>query len=404
MRNHWNNKLKAGIGWGAPVLLLCLGAAIGGCLDEPAPWVPDVCHLEPCADVKGDNEEQCWICPAGTERCFEPGCACEPLCDGRQCGPDGCGGECGECAGTNDWCDEEGQCICRPDCDTAECGDDGCGGSCGTCEGTQDKCIQGVCICQLDCEGRECGADGCGGLCGSCGAGESCVDGLCGDNSECGAQSECQYNMVHIPDTDWCMDSFESSNEDYAEFLVAKNKLTNKCSHDVYGEGPCIDEEANQGRIRHSSGTWISEHPDRLLPVVGVTWVGAFEACAAQCKVLCPQDIREKACTRGYTLDYPYEDDYGGFNEKVCNGADAETPPELWVPGGPGYCEGGYDDLFDLTGNAWEWIDSCKDGACLSAGGGFQSPSWNLDCMATKYAPPFEGMADRGLRCCHKLD
>ncbi|HEY0883445.1 MAG TPA: hypothetical protein VGD87_18055, partial [Archangium sp.] len=60
---------------------------------------------------------------------------CTPSCSGRACGSDGCGGQCGSCAPTEN-CDAAGQCSpavsCSPDCTGRSCGDDGCGGSCGT--------------------------------------------------------------------------------------------------------------------------------------------------------------------------------------------------------------------------------------------------------------------------------
>jgi hypothetical protein len=43
-----------------------------------------------------------------------PGCSCTAQCTGKQCGPDGCGGSCGECDG-GATCDQQGQCIAPPD-------------------------------------------------------------------------------------------------------------------------------------------------------------------------------------------------------------------------------------------------------------------------------------------------
>jgi len=83
---------------------------------------------------------------------------------GKQCGDDGCGGSCGECAGVQDEC-QDGVCICVPDCDDKWCGGDGCTGNCGKCVGPQEECQFGKCICVPDCEGKTCGNDGCGGLC-----------------------------------------------------------------------------------------------------------------------------------------------------------------------------------------------------------------------------------------------
>ncbi len=61
--------------------------------------------------------------PSGT---FPMACAgCEPRCDGRTCGDDGCGGSCGECSG-------DIACVggtCREDCFECEPGEIGCDGT-----------------------------------------------------------------------------------------------------------------------------------------------------------------------------------------------------------------------------------------------------------------------------------
>ena len=73
--------------------------------------------------------------------------ACTPACEGKMCGKDGCGGDCGECPG-GQTC-SGGQCLCVPDCQDKSCGDDGCGGSCGACDDgnpcTDDACWEGAC-------------------------------------------------------------------------------------------------------------------------------------------------------------------------------------------------------------------------------------------------------------------
>ena len=163
-------------------------------------------------------------------------CQCFPDCEGKQCGDDGCGGECpgckpweycldgscepdptvlckdGECElkdyyiGPGKWgkvdCGScpvglgcvDNKCVaedCINPCKDKECGPDGCGGSCGQCMGPQDSCIDGACECQPACESGQCGmSDGCGGTCGCmvnlndcvgdvCAPLESCEDGVC---------------------------------------------------------------------------------------------------------------------------------------------------------------------------------------------------------------------------------
>jgi len=126
-----------------------------------------------------------------------PADICLPDCNGKVCGDDGCGGNCGECM---NWCDphcdlaevpysdpslcmQDGTLcaqVCCPNCCGKQCGNDGCGGLCGQCEGPQEMCDQGQCLCQPICDGVECGDDGCGGSCGACDDGWHCSpQGLC---------------------------------------------------------------------------------------------------------------------------------------------------------------------------------------------------------------------------------
>ena len=121
---------------------------------------------------------QCGQCPSEEEgsaqsQCNEEtGLCCTPDCEGKQCGPDGCGGECPEtCEGVCDpltgLCGENGPCT--PQCDDKACGPDGCGGTCpDTCDGECDPAT-GICdnsgTCVPNCIDKLCGDDGCGGEC-----------------------------------------------------------------------------------------------------------------------------------------------------------------------------------------------------------------------------------------------
>jgi len=99
---------------------------------------------------------------------------CEPQCEGKSCGDDGCDGQCGQCGGEN-VCGEDFKCHlhCAPKCKEKQCGDDGCGGSCGGCPFNM-ACMDGFCACKPQCEGKGCGPDGCGGQCGECAQGYQC--------------------------------------------------------------------------------------------------------------------------------------------------------------------------------------------------------------------------------------
>ena len=179
---------------------------------------PDVCTPDCEGKVCGDDGcgGDCGQCPVN-HLCLEFVCECVPACEDAECGPDGCEGICGECSETEECV--EGQCQCAPDCDGKDCGDDGCGGTCGDCDG-QDECIDDLCVCQPWCDGVDCGTDGCDGVCGECTPPDACEDGVCvcqpectdincgfdgcgGECGECGAQEECVEGLCTcIPECD----------------------------------------------------------------------------------------------------------------------------------------------------------------------------------------------------------
>ncbi len=153
---------------------------------DPSGQYPYDCSFAPCepsCEGKECGDDGCGgQCPPGcdaTETCVNGHCepVCEPSCEGKECGDDGCGGQCLPGCEAGETC-VDGQC-CAPNCQGKECGDDGCGGSCGTCPAGEVCSTQGICECKPDCTGKVCGDDGCGGSCGECGAGETCVAGQC---------------------------------------------------------------------------------------------------------------------------------------------------------------------------------------------------------------------------------
>lgn len=70
---------------------------------------------------------------------------CEPRCAGRECGPDGCGGNCGTCPPGRE-CSISGQCIDSSSSDPCrECLE--------TCRGLPGCCTGCGCICEEECGG-----------------------------------------------------------------------------------------------------------------------------------------------------------------------------------------------------------------------------------------------------------
>ena len=117
--------------------------------------------------------------------CHNGACCVPQSCSaiGKECGSgwdDGCGGKknCGGCSvQPNSYCTQSGICLCTPDCGGKECGSDGCGGNCGGC-GYGVMCWEGAC-CVPECGAGDCGSDGCGGQCGLCDETEVCHMGKC---------------------------------------------------------------------------------------------------------------------------------------------------------------------------------------------------------------------------------
>ncbi len=183
------------------------GICVGECADQCGGCGGDeFCGNGLCSAANGEDCTTCYTdcpCPDGAE-CKAGECvACEADCDGKECGDDGCGGDCGQCL-PNEKC-IEGNCKIEPggfgapcqfndECESGLCFPTEVGGVC--TEFCIEECPPGwecliwedtlpdpmfVCqsdVCNPDCLDKECGDDGCGGSCGACPEGE-CVDGEC---------------------------------------------------------------------------------------------------------------------------------------------------------------------------------------------------------------------------------
>jgi len=175
-----------------------------------------------CEDMCGGSPGTCYCdascfdygdcCPDVCDFCdMFPQCGCEPQCDGKECGDDGCYGSCGDCPpgfGCNaDFQCEEGFCDWEgeiPDC-YGNCGPeiwvgDGICDDGGDFGGIDFNCEEfawdgGDCEpCVATCEGKACGDDGCGGSCGGCPEGLFCAGYQCTDAFDCGDLYACLIN------------------------------------------------------------------------------------------------------------------------------------------------------------------------------------------------------------------
>ncbi len=138
--------------------------------------------------------------------------ACQPDCEGKPCGNDGCGGSCGTCpAGLECALGASGRPLCAvpksplgapctqgSSCESGICaalqtgGETVCAQPCSLLCPSGMRCDLnapgnpepgvGLCVpmeCQPSCGGKECGDDGCGGSCGACPSGGVCEAGAC---------------------------------------------------------------------------------------------------------------------------------------------------------------------------------------------------------------------------------
>jgi hypothetical protein len=145
-------------------------------------------------------------CNTATNKCE----ACVASCSGKQCGDDTCGGTCPPGCGANSSCEAatglckvcttvmcNGVCCaqgqicdsktlacadCTPTCDGKDCGDNGCGGQCGSCLVLQvcqsNKCVACPSL-PMQCNGASCGLDPNNCVCGTCSSDKYCSSGKC---------------------------------------------------------------------------------------------------------------------------------------------------------------------------------------------------------------------------------
>ncbi len=152
-------------------------------------------------------------------------CDCQPECTDKDCGPDGCGGQCPPGCGADQVC-QSGVCectglecggaccasgevcfadaCCAPDCSGKECGTDGCGDSCGACPGSlscdadgQCGCEAGLIPCGTECVNPDSDVDHCGDCDSACTSPQVCASGTCADTCDPG-QTDCDGSCANL--------------------------------------------------------------------------------------------------------------------------------------------------------------------------------------------------------------
>ena len=196
-----------------------------GCIEKPAPWMPGDGGLQDGA--KGDSH----IADGGADvrRDF--------LTDSRRSQE------------VADLFREGAVSDCTTSCDGKQCGDNGCGGSCGEC--AQDQvCDQGQCLkyCTFVCkfQERECGPAGEGE---DCYCGECDDENLCTDDS-CDEKGHCQHlpNAKPCDDGDACTLGDECDNEECQPGEQRSCDDGSDCTDDscLSADGSCLHEPLDQ--------------------------------------------------------------------------------------------------------------------------------------------------------------
>jgi hypothetical protein len=260
--------------------------------------------------------------------------SCTPKCEGKECGPDGCGDTCGSCQ-SPETCNSTGFCECIPSDELAQqtCVgvfvDDMCGGTtegllepdcyelecgrspndCGWCNTTDNYCentyganyccennICQIGPCESGCTNKECGSDGGDGSCGTCtnehGTTE-CYNFLC--NPQClSGWGDCDGDRTNGCETDL------NTNSDCGS---CGSICDGKC---IGGECCCTEQQCGYDSVCEASCGDCTEYGVACDPYTG-------QCCYTCVGILClPPPPADEIC--GDTID------------NDCDGDTDETP------------------------------------------------------------------------------
>jgi Sulfatase-modifying factor enzyme 1 len=349
---------------GGPACLNCVGAACGDSKE---------CASQSCVNGK----------------CVPPSCS-DKVKNGNETDVDCGGADCANCA------DNLG-CVVSEDCVSGIC-------SSGLC--FPPSCSDGVS------NGNESGID-CGGtVCTKCPPGANCRMGVdCLSNTCLSNKCVCPPGMITAStagNVTYCIDQTEVTNKAYVAFVNTPN---------LPPQDPVCSWNATYVPSNGFPGAALE-----YFPVVKVDWCDAYAYCKAQGKHLCgglgatsvdynafadpSASIWYNACSGQGNSTYPYGSQ---FVRGTCVGAPETSTKSPYTPQGTLLmmypCLGNFPNLYDMSGNAAEWEDSCdaQTGAsdnCRIRGGSYGSDTTDLACAADAAMARSTTSDKIGFRCC----
>jgi sulfatase modifying factor 1 len=214
----------------------------------------------------------------------------------------------------------------------------------------------------------------------------------------------------------FCIDTTEVTNTHWAAFLADKGNDTSGQPAFCSWNTTYVPTSSSNP----SATVWPAPSAKAPHPVVYVDWCDALAYCAWAGKRLCGRigggaapfadtgstsNQWVNACTRGGARAFPYGTTY---QPAVCN----DKPRGLGATvaaGAIAECTGGYDGIFDMSGNVEEWEDSCNgtSGAadvCHRRGGSFDDGitgnGYRCDTPFNPEQVRSRTDVDVGVRCC----
>ncbi len=220
----------------------------------------------------------------------------------------------------------------------------------------------------------------------------------------------CATGMVKVDE--FCIDVVEVSNAKYADFLT-----THAAASSVQPAACSWNTD-----FTPATNSWPLPVGQANKPVTWVDWCDAHAYCTAQGKHLCgkigggandPGAFTSATHSQWFAAcshdadglhAFPYGND---FSPTACNGgATDDGGAPLTNVGSMAGCVGGFPGIFDLSGNAREWEDSCTPGAtpdldqCRVRGGGSDELITLVRCDADLSRDRNGPSAHTGFRCC----